>query len=245
MTGILDHIAKTRAAADPQRTFQPATPGEFFALRLATRLGDAAAVRHYIELYDRCSETRLLAAQRLALKRGSEDPARTFHQLLEQGGKNGNGTVGRDLAAIRIERRAIAVAIFSGQSPKYPPIARQLSSDPDKALGSAAMFLNRIHTKCPFQHAAIELLPPGSEAQRSQLAKVATDVLNGRQVAIWQFAKTEVIAAFGYPPLRFRNQVREVMAAMWPDVKGTFGAPLLHDALALGLYAQTEGLFLT
>ena len=39
---------------------------------------------------------------------------------------------------------------------EYPPIARQLSSDSSKALGSAAAFINRIRDKSSFETAALE-----------------------------------------------------------------------------------------
>ena len=242
MTGILDRVARSNGPG-LQKQFRPASPQHFVALRLAQRLNDAAAVHHYVELYDRHSEGPLLIAYRQTMRSGSHDLPRTFHAILERGGNNSNGGAHhRDLAAIRIERRAVAVAIFDGDRLKYPPIARQLSSDPDKALGSAAIFINRIRDKCSFTNAAIEMLPPGCEAQRSQLAKIVTEVLTQRQVAIWQFAKAEVLAAFGHPPLRFRNEVREVISAIWPEVDGGFGSPLIKDALALGLFCQVEHL---
>jgi hypothetical protein len=239
MTGILDQIARSHAP-DPQKQFRPATPQHFMALRLAERLNDSGAVHHYIELGDRHSEGSLLTAYRRTMRSGAQNLARSFHVALEKTDGNGNGISHRDLAAIRIERRAIAVAIFNGQQLTYPPIARQLSSDPDKALGSAAIFINSIRDKCSFANAAIEALPEDCAAQRSRLTKIVIEVLIQRQIAISQFAKAEILAAFGHPRLRFRNEVREVMSAMWPEVNGGFGSPLIKDALALGLYCQVE-----
>jgi len=241
MTGILDRIAGSHAPG-VQQPFHPASPDEFFALRLAERLNDAAAVLHYIELCNQYSTGGLLTAYRQTMKSGAHDLTAAFHARLARLGTNGNGASRRDLAAIRIERRAVAVAIFVGGHLKYPPIARHLSADPRKALGSAAMFIDRLCEKCAFSHAVLETLPPDFEAQRSQLATVITEVLVQKQVAIWQFPKSEVIAAFGFPALRFRGQVRDVAATMWPEVDTGFGTPLIHDALALGLYCQIEHL---
>ena len=240
MTGILDRVARS-SSPTLKTQFRPASPQHFLALRLAYRLNDAAGVHHYVELCDRHAEDKLLTAYRRTMTSGSHDLARTFHAMVDRAGTNGNGEIHGRLAAIRIERRAIAVAIFDGYRLEYPPIARQLSSDPNKALGSAAMFIDHIRNKCAFTNAAIEVLPEG-EAQRAQLAKIVTDVLAQLQVAIWRLAKAEVLAAFGHPPLRFRNQVREVISAMWPEVNGGFGSPLIRDALALGLYCQVEHL---
>jgi hypothetical protein len=241
MTGILDRVARS-SFPDHPRQFRPASTEHFVALRLAQRLNDAGAVHHYVELCDRHAEGVLLTAYRQAMTSGSRDLARSFHAALEGVGRNGSGVTPRHLAAIRIERRAIAVAIFNGGRLKYPPIARQLSSDPNKALGSAAMFIDHIGRKCSFTNAAVEVLPDGGETQRSQLAKIVKEVLVQRQVVISQFAKAEILAAFGYPPLRFRSEVREVISAMWPEVNGEFGSPLIKDALALGLYCQVEHL---
>jgi hypothetical protein len=244
MTGILDRVAKRHPSTSQQRRYRPATPEHFFALRLASRLDDEAAVHHYIELCDRHSQDALLAAYRSVMASGgTADPGRAFNATVQQmNGDNGSLPLA-DLAAIRIERRGIAVAIFHGTRLKYPPIAHQLSSDGNKALSSAALFISRLREKCTFSSAALELLPPGCEVQRSQLANIIGEVLLQGQVAVHRFAKRDVLAAFGHPPLTFRSQVREVIAAIWPDVNGSYGGPLIKDALALGLYAQTERLF--
>ena len=39
------------------------------------------------------------------------------------------------------------------------------------------------------------------------------------------------------------SQVQQTIEAIWPDINGSFGAPLIKDALALALYCQTEYLF--
>lgn len=238
MTGILERIAGQHVPAPKQ--FRPARPEHFFALRVAVHLNEAAAVDHYVELCGHYSEASVLAAYLIAMSKGSQPLAEGFHAALERIGRGSGDLPRRDVAAIRIERRAIAIAVFSGFHLKYPPLARQLSSDPNKALGSAAAFIDRVRDRCLFSTAVMEKLSPDCEAQRSHLARVTTEVLSARRVAIWQFEKAAVLASFGYPTLRFRNQVREVMSAMWPEVNGGFGAPLVRDALALGLYCQVE-----
>ena len=147
----------------------------------------------------------------------------------------------RRLAAIRIERRAVAVALFSGEELDSQPLVRQLSSDGGKAIGSAARFVRRILEKRPFSAAALEVLPAGDDLQRTQLDRVIAEVLaESSQISIWRVPKREVIAAFGHPPLRFRGQVREAIEHTFPESNGSFGGHLIKDALALGLYCQTE-----
>jgi hypothetical protein len=244
MTGILDQIALSSSRAQGTQ-FRPTTADEFFALRLAQKLHEASAAQHYADLFERYSQAQLLIAFRRAQATGSHlDPARSFHvELGRLTGRNGNGACTRQLAAIRIERRAVAVVILSGEHLQYAPLVRQLSSDSDKAIGSAAAFISRILAKCPFETAALETLPEGAEVQRSALMKTIHRVLSEQAVGIWQTSKQDILAAFGHPPMRFRNQVREVVSSIWPVINGGFGSPLIKDALALGLYCQTEYLF--
>jgi hypothetical protein len=54
-------------------------------LRLAQKLDDEAAARHYAELLEHYSEDQLLVAYRRAKPAGSHlDPARSFHQELKR-----------------------------------------------------------------------------------------------------------------------------------------------------------------
>jgi hypothetical protein len=244
MTNILEQVARSSSAALKSH-FVPTTPSEFLASRLADRLDDRHAVRHYLELAQRFGDSALLTAYRRVRDRGSHaDSARSFHVELERiSPRPGDEHVGnhRRLAAIRIERRAIAVALFAGDALDSQPLVRQLSSDGAKALGSAAMFVRRILAKRPFGTAAMEILPSGDQRQRTLLDQVITQVLTeSGDVSVWRVQKREVIAAFGHPPLRFRSQVREAVEYIFPGENGRFGGHLVQDALALGLYCQTE-----
>ena len=108
MTGILDQIALSSSRAQGTQ-FRPTTADEFFALRLAQKLHEASTAQHYADLFERYSQAQLLIAFRRAQATGSHlDPARSFHvELGRLTGRNGNGACTRQLAAIRIERRAV------------------------------------------------------------------------------------------------------------------------------------------
>jgi hypothetical protein len=244
MTNILDQVARSSAAAIYNQ-FQPSDQHEYFALRLAQKLDDAVAVRHYVELAEHYSEAQLLSAYRRAKATGSHlDPARSFHlELKRLEGRPGDVPTIRRLAAIRIERRAVAVAILEGEHLAVPPQVRQLSSNSDKALGSAASFISRILEKYPLGTAALETIPCETEVLRGDLMEIISRVLVEQGIGIWEVPKPDVLASFGHPHPRFRNQVRQVISAIWPGVNGSFGAPLIKDALALGLYCQVERLF--
>lgn len=243
MNGILDRVSRS-SSAFRYTHFRPTNQLEFFALRLAQKLGESAAARHYVELAEAHSEATLLIAYRRAKSTHAVDLIRSFHvELNRLANRSVHETTDRRLAAIRVERRAVAVAILKGDHLEYPPLVRQLSSDHEKAMASIPTFLDRIIARCPFETAALETVPETNEIQRRALTDVAHQFLIGQTVSIWQLPKEDVLSAFGHPPLRFRRDVREIAATIWPGVNGSFGAPLIHDALALGLYCQIEYLF--
>src|ERR1017187_1240684 len=84
MMNILDQVARS-SSSDRYGQFQPSDQREYFALRLAQRLDDAAAARHYGELVDHYSEAQLLVAYRRAKAAGSHlDHARSFNWDLKR-----------------------------------------------------------------------------------------------------------------------------------------------------------------
>ena len=244
MTNILDQVARSSSSARYDQ-FQPNDQREYFALRLAQKLDDAVAARHYGELSEHYSEDQLLLAYRRAKTTGSHlNPARDFHlELKRLEGRTGNGSPTRRLAAIRIERRAVAVAILEGEHLAAPPQVRQLSSNSDKALGSAASFISRILQKYPLGTVALETIPCKTEVLRGDLTQIISRVLVEQSISIWEVPKQDVLASFGNPHPRFRNQVRHIVSTIWPGVNGSFGSPLIKDALALALYCHVEYLF--
>ena len=244
MPGILDQVARSAIPANHNH-FQPTSPEDFFALQLAYRLHEPSAAQHYADLLRHYTVEHLLTAFHRATARGSHsDPARSFHDELRRLGDREVKTVqDRRLAAIRMERRGIAVVILSGYHLEYPPLVRQLPSDINKAQNSAAGFISSVIQRCPFATAALETLPGAAEVQRQALLRIVQGIFAEQAVGIWQVEKRDILAAYGYPPLSFRGQVQKTIEGIWPDINGSFGAPLIKDALALGLYCQTEYLF--
>jgi len=244
MPGILDQMARSAIPANHNH-FQPTSPDDFFALQLAYRLNEPNAARHYADLLSHYTVEHLLTAFHRATARGSRSsPARSFHDELRRlGDREVQEIQDRRLAAIRMERRGIAVVILSGYHLEYPPLVRQLPSDTTKAQDSAAGFIGSVIHRCPFATAALEALPGAAEVQRQALLKIIQDVLADHTVGIWQIEKRDILAAYGYPPLHSRGQIQKTIEGIWPDMNGSFGGPLIKDALALGLYCQTEYLF--
>lgn len=239
MTAILDRFNNTIAG------FVPATIQDLFALRLAQKLGDAPAAAHYAILLTEHSEARLLVAYRRAIRNSRNgDLGRRFHEELERSHSNGHNGCGPNLISIRIERRAVAAAIFRGDHLEYAD-SRQLSSARDKAVVSAVGFLNWILARFPVESAALEAIPSGYEFQRRVLHDAICQTLRDRILPIWEIPKPLLLEGCGYPALKSRQQLRSVATSIWPVIEGTHGKVFIQDAAILGLHAQIERHFIS
>jgi hypothetical protein len=237
MPNILDRVAAQRYSQ-----VCPQTSVEYFALQLARKLGDTDAAQHYIHLAAERSEEGLLVAYRRAVaasgQRG-ETLARNFHSALTRTNGHGPGFDSTRLLAIKVERRTISAAIFFGRHLEDTE-TRHLSSVRPKAEASAVSFIRWFTTAFEVESAAIEYLPEGYEVQRAVLHNLITSVLSDHGLPLMRVPKADLIRAFGHPEPRSRREVRESARAIWPILDAD---PAILDAVALGLYVQTERLF--
>jgi hypothetical protein len=224
-------------------SFRPRTTTELFALRLAQKLDDAPAVGHYVTLAGNHPEPQLLCAYRRTLRaNGNGDLGRVFHRELERTHANGSHDRNARLISIRVERRAVAAAVFHGDHLEYTD-SRQLSSARDRALASAVGFVNWMLERFSVESAALESIP-GGEFQRRVLHEAVCRVLRERMLAIWEVSKTVLFESCGRPPLKSRTELREVATSIWPILIGTHAKVFIQDAAVLGLHVQTERLFI-
>jgi hypothetical protein len=239
MIPILDHIA-----ASSRSGFQPSNPDEYFALRLAQRLGEPEVAAHYVSLITKYPIPKLIAAFNRSTESNNDTPslARRFHDELLSNGRNGFHLPAPILAGIRIERRGVGAAIFTGahlESVRF----RHLSSKPLKAEGSASGFIRSLIQEFHIESAALETVPVHQEIQRAMLTQAVSRQLRADGTSIWEVSKQTVIAAMAHPPPRTRSEVREIIQQMWPQLAPKRGQVSALDAVAIGLFVQTERLF--
>jgi len=224
--------------------FRPVRTSDLFALRLAQKLGEAKSVGHFVILADGYTETQMLCAYRRTSRvNGEGDRGRRFHAELQRTSPNGNHVPQASLISIRVERRAVAAAIFNGDHLEYTD-ARQLSSARDKALASTIGFINWMLERFPVDSAALEAIPNGHEFQRRILHETVCQTLRDRMLPIWEIPKVVLLEGCGYPPLKSRTQLRDVATSIWPILAGTHGKLFIQDAAMVGLHVQTERLFM-
>jgi hypothetical protein len=236
MTSLFDKFKPVDSA------FQPTTTTELFALRLAQRLNDPRGVRHFLTLTDGYSSGQLLCAYRKTIRNGHVDRGRGFHAELERIHSNGVHDPYGKLISIRIERRTVAAAIFDGEHLAHTD-SKQLSSSNDRALNSAVGFVEWTLNRFNVESAAIEGIP-GGDFQRRCLHDAITEVLRERGLPIWEIPKAALLEGCGHPPLRSRQQLREIATSVWPVLTGTHAWPFVQDAAILGLHVQIERQFI-
>jgi len=216
-----------------------------FACRLAQKLGEPQTAGHFISLAGNHSEAQLILAYHRAVLAGKDqDLAKRFHDELRRN-RPGDSSNNRsaNLISVRVERRAVAVAVFRGDYLEYTQ-ARQLSSARDKALISAVGFVNWVLSHFSAESATFEAIPNGNEFHRRTLHDSIVRTLRQRMMPIWEVRKTDLFEGYGYPPLRSRKELREVATSIWPILIGTNATVLIQDAAVLGLYVQVERLFI-
>src|SRR5260370_125654 len=108
------------------------------------------------------------------------------------------------LCAVRVERRAVAIAILSGDHLEFVD-SRKLSSSPDKAIANAASFIGRTIEKFSFETAALEEIPNAGEVQRTLLQRAVISSLSEKPVGLWIGPKLDILGSFGCPPLTERK----------------------------------------
>lgn len=223
--------------------FRAGTGRDLFALRLAQKLDDVSAFRHYVELAESYSQSQLLSAYRRVSTNGSGERAWKFHKELSRIHSNGNSEHGGGLISLRIERRTIALAVFDGMHLEHTD-ARQLSSARDKAVASAVAFVQWTLDHFPVESAACELIDGDNQILRRDLHEAVCATARERMLSVWEIPRIALYEAYGRPALESRNELRQVATHIWPVLAGTHARFFIQDAAVLGLYVQTERLFI-
>jgi hypothetical protein len=143
------------------------------------------------------------------------------------------------LAAVHIERRTVAIAIFAGTQLEYVQI-RHLSSDQSIAEKTLVEFVRRMLAQFEIDRVPLQALPPNATARTRVLHSALTSSLREAAVSIWDVPESAIMNGFGVPPLTSRNQLHQCISQIWPWLKSLKNGRAVLGAAALGLYFQTE-----
>lgn len=228
MTSILNHISP------PRNAFRPRTADDFFRLQLARKLGEPARLKD-IEHFP--VETLWKAFRKL--RNGKLDRT-SFERALQQFDDSADGSLPRHrLCAIKLQRREVAAAVFSGLKLDFVQ-ERHLSSDPAKAESSALGFINWVVSNLEADSAALERIVSSIPTRRVNLSRTALASLRAIPLPVWEVEKKDLLKRFALPAPKTRKEVRGIVSEIWPILNDRSDAIL--DAVALGLAVQTQGL---
>jgi len=143
------------------------------------------------------------------------------------------------LAAVHIERRSVAIAIFAGTQLEYVQI-RHLSSDQSVAEKTLIEFVSRILAQFEIDRVPLQALPPNATVRTRALHSVLTSSLREAAVSIWNVPESAIMNGFGVPPLTSRGQLHQSISQIWPWLKNLKNGRAVLGAAAIGLYFQTE-----
>lgn len=242
MMNILEQVATKRSLAG----LRPTNAQELLILRLAQKLGEPAAAVHYAQLAAERSIETLLLAYRRTVNQGTppRDAARRFHVELASAKDQVTRSREERLLAIKVERRSVAVAAFVGGKLDFHDV-RNLSSQAEKAVTSALGFLRWVVNNCEVESASLERMTNGNEIRRAVLNQAVLDMLRSGGIPVWEVSKGELLAAYSYPPLQSRQELRQAaLSILWAMFNTDKPGVQEIDAGALGLHVQTERCFL-
>ena len=146
------------------------------------------------------------------------------------------------LAALSIERRTVALALFtngrlSGISIHHLPI------QPAKASHSLAGFLNSSFDLHHIQNVALEQSSSGHSDRAKVLRGVAIDAIRQAGIPLIEVSVNDLLSSYAHPALRKREQLRRIARSIWPSLNNARATHSAQDAALLGLHTQVERLF--
>jgi hypothetical protein len=90
---------------------------------------------------------------------------------------------------------------------------------------------------------AIEPAPAQEEILRATIHRTVVAQIRNADLSLWEISLKTLLSALSHPPCQTRQQLRDIMLSVWrlPNLKEAHTCAL--DAMALGLFIQTERLF--
>jgi hypothetical protein len=143
------------------------------------------------------------------------------------------------LLAIRIRRRSVAAAIFSGRQLEYLDILH-LCNEPAVVTDSVTRFLGGIIDNFKPADAAVGTSRAQQGRRVEELTQLTESMLTTKGVPLWRIEDKALLESFAVPKLKNKEGLRSIVLAFWPHLSHKQAAAF--EAAALGLHVQTERL---
>jgi hypothetical protein len=143
------------------------------------------------------------------------------------------------LLALKIRRRHVAAAVFSGRHPEFLDTL-QLCNEPEAVTDTLARFLAWILENYHPQTAAIGTSEDRQGERVMQLNETAEEMFLSEGIPVWKVEDKDLLYAYAFPKLKNKLQLRPIVAAFWPALEEK--KLTAYEAAALGHYVQVERL---
>lgn len=143
------------------------------------------------------------------------------------------------LLAIRIRRRSVAIAVFTGQHLEHIEMLH-LCNESEIVTDTVARFLARILENFKPEDAVLGIsrVPQGQRVQT--LIQLTENMLTVEGIPIWRVEDRELLESYALPKLKNKDQLRSIILSFWPHLGNRQAAAF--EAAALGLHAQVDRL---
>jgi hypothetical protein len=141
-----------------------------------------------------------------------------------------------DLLTITVERRRVAIAVFSGLHLDYHQV-RELSAGEDKAARTTQAFVTWATNQFRPARIAIQTPPPLSAHRRLTLHAIVRGTLVSHLSPRTELDPATLREYLAAPPLRTKTQLRRVAPRLWPKLRRG-SQPSVCDAALIGLHLQ-------
>ena len=152
---------------------------------------------------------------------------------------NSPGLMNGKLLAIKIRRRSVALAVFSGQSLEYVATL-QLSNEPGAVIDSVARLVAQALEHFNPALAALGIGRIRESSRVSTVMKFTEEMLTSRGIPVWKVKDQILLESYATPKLKSCGQMRSIVASFWPHLSPRQMSAF--EAVALGFYIQIERL---
>jgi hypothetical protein len=146
------------------------------------------------------------------------------------------------LAAIGIERRVVAIAIFRNTHLDQMLI-HHLPSEAEKAENILHSFIKQVLDRLNVEYFAFAQPRTASSGRIQGFHRTAIDAVRQAGVPLSVVPETTALNAYGHPALAHWMQVRKAMRNVFPTLNERKTKPSELDSAAIGLCAQVERIF--
>jgi hypothetical protein len=145
------------------------------------------------------------------------------------------------ILALRINRRAIGVAVLTGDELTLTD-GRHLPSTSHRAINSSRRWLSYWLERIGDADIVLDTPTLLTGTTMSAVVDDLSRLLSERHIVPISLTKADVLAAYGLRPVRSRQEVRQIVSEFWPRLPQTAGRvrPYVMDAAAAALLAESR-----